>query len=75
MDGEPVSKEQIAIKNGKGPSEYLPRINQQAYCTEFLFNAQFYNLSITQADWDVIEEFVKYSNYFDLLPGTTNRYK
>ena len=48
------NKSENCIKGAKGPSEWLPKENQDDYCYTWLVIANKYDLSISQDDIDVI---------------------
>lgn len=54
-----VSASSNRAKGAKGPAEWMPSMNQKWYCYRWLQIATEYNISISQADYDVI------SSYFD----------
>ena len=49
-------------KSAKGPSEWLPDINKEAYCYSWLVIANDFNISLSQNDYDTIVDILNNSN-------------
>lgn len=54
--GVNVNKHDNRVKSDKGPSEWLPEINQKWYCEQWLTIADKYNIIIAPEDMEVINE-------------------
>lgn len=65
--GVPCSKTENRIKGNKGPSEYLPPINQESYCYTWLVIANRYGISLTQKDLDTIKFILKDVETCDII--------
>lgn len=57
--GVPSQKTANRIKSDKGPSEYLPDKNKEAFCYSYLLIADKYDLTISPADMATIKEVLK----------------
>lgn len=53
-NGVDVNSSLNRIKSDKGPSEWLPEINQKWYCYKWVEIANKYNISISQDDYNMI---------------------
>lgn len=65
--GIPCSKSENRFKSDKGPSKYLPKINQEEYCFTWLVIANKYNISLTQEDLNKIKKVLKDTEDVNIL--------
>jgi len=57
--GVPTSKSENRKKGDKGPSKYLPPVNQEEYCLTWLVIAEKYDLSLYDEDVEVIKSVLE----------------
>ena len=50
------------IKSDKGPSEWLPPVNQASYCYSWLYIANKYDIPLAQEDFDKIDQVLDNSD-------------
>ena len=58
-NGIPASKTQNRIKSDRGPSKYMPKVNQKEYCYTWLIIASKYHITLDKADMDTIKSVLK----------------